>query len=85
MAPFSRVLDTTVSLVTIQALADLGYSVDPSQADDYELPLNTNAGKVVHDGHLGDFCRPPFLDCSTYSQPIVLKDNDNRQKKGSPP
>ena len=29
---------TTVSAITLQAMADLGYKVDLSQADDYELP-----------------------------------------------
>lgn len=39
-----------LSLVTVQAMADLGYTVDASQADSYEVPERA-AGKATADPH----------------------------------
>ena len=47
MTPYSRTIPSPLSIVTVQAMADLGYEVDISQADEYELPENTAAAKTV--------------------------------------
>ena len=72
----------TLSAITIQALADLGYSVDVSQADPYTLP--SAAAKVVAAGSTPDDRLPgrlaPQRTCGTGQQrePIYVIDPQGR-------
>ena len=57
MTPYSRAIDSPLSIVTIQSMADLGYVVDTSQADEYELP--DNAAKRAVDAD--PWCQVPDI------------------------
>ena len=58
MTAYSSGGNTPLSLVTIQAMADIGYVVDTTQADTYELPDNTAAAKALDGDPPEPFCKP---------------------------
>ena len=73
MVGYSR-FDQRLSAITSQALADLGYSVDVSQADPYTLPTWLNSAKPVADhGFRGHALRNCILP-----GPIRLVDENGR-------
>ena len=70
-------LNRSLSAITVQALADLGYQVDVSQADPYRLPSNRNLGiaKPVA-GHSSDHGREN-MNC-ILPGPIHVVDENGR-------
>ena len=70
-------LNRSLSAITVQALADLGYQVDISQADPYRLPSNRNLGiaKPVAD-HSSDHGREN-MNC-ILPGPIHVVDENGR-------
>ena len=65
-----------VSAITLQSMADVGYKVDVSRADDYELPSNANrvAGEAVFD-----------LSHDVEWGPVIVLDADGRVDRVIPP
>ena len=65
MTLIRRIEDDALSAITLQALSDLGYSVDLSAADSYVLPSST-AAKPVADAELEFFCSLEGLPAPVY-------------------
>lgn len=65
----------TLSAITIQSLADLGYIVDVSQADHYPLRLTRRAGEATASGT--DDLSLNF-SCNVLERPIVVVDEEGR-------
>ena len=65
MTLIRRAGDDALSAITLQALSDLGYSVDLSAADPYVLPSPT-AAKPVADAELEFFCSLEGLPAPVY-------------------
>ncbi|MDE0554157.1 MAG: leucine-rich repeat domain-containing protein [Candidatus Poribacteria bacterium] len=63
-----RIADSAFSAITLQALSDLGYSVDLSTADPYVLPLPTAAKSVADEANeeLEFFCTLEGLPAPVY-------------------
>ena len=61
----SRSDEFALSAITLQALSDLGYSVDLSAADPYVLPSPT-AAKPVANAELEFFCSLEGLPAPVY-------------------
>ncbi|MYB08066.1 MAG: hypothetical protein F4Y24_17130 [Gemmatimonadetes bacterium] len=74
MTPFlSAGIDASFSIITIESMADLGFSVDPSVADSYRIANTSGAGRGVDPESVIDLSN----DIADY--PIVFIDQKGRR------